>query len=332
MAEMYKPAYKLTLGTTVVDSGQQQFPAPLVRIDLELDMGPAAPFLEAVIARQEGFSLAAQDPVKLELGYKDSGVEKVFEGAVDSLVETHEGIGVKALGTAACLLDLRIFQSYEKQSAGKIVKDLVRTGGLSPGEIDEGLEFPYYVVDDSRNVFEQIRILADRCGFDLYQDADNKIFFKEFSKTSGDHTFEYGVHILSLDIGSSLPAFGSVQVWGESPASSEGEDAAFWLTQTPADFMGEAGSDEPLYLVKDRSIRTKAAADQSAAGILALAERKAVRGTLRILGYSSVLPGDTVTVKSAPWESMNSTYQVRRVYHHLSREQGFITSLGLIGI
>jgi phage protein D len=333
---LLRPAYRLQIGTTTIDSvdgtAGASLAATVVSIRAELDMDVPASSLAVLLGNVDGLAVAEGDPIALDLGYASDGLSPVMEGAilaVESGVSTYR---IDGLSPMAALLDLRLHQTYEKQTAGDIVSDLAGQAGLDVGQVEDGIDFAVYVVDDSKNAYEHARTLAEKCGFDLYLDVDNKLIFKSFEKTSADHTFEYGATILAVDVQRQEPAYRRVEVWGESPASSQGEDAASWLTKTPQDFMGQAGSGEPLLLVRDRSIRTKAAAEASAQARLRHVEREALAGSLTVLGAPQVKLGDAVEVKEMPDTGANGIYQVRRIEHRLSKATGFVTTIGWLGL
>jgi phage protein D len=280
----------------------------------------------------DGLAVAEGDPIALDLGYAGNGLSPVLKGAVRAVESGIATCRIEGLSPMTALLDLRLHQTYEKQTVGGIVSDLAGQAGLDVGQVEDGIDLPVYVVDDSKNAYEHARILAAKCGFDLYLDVDNKLVFKPFEKTRADHTFEYGLHVLAVDVQRQEPAYRRVEVWGESPASSQGEDAASWLTKKPQDFVGRAGSGEPLLRVQDRSIRTKAAAEASAQARLRQIEREALTGSLTVLGAPQVKLGDAVEVKGMPDAGANGIYQVRRIQHHLSKTGGFVTTIGWLGL
>jgi phage protein D len=326
---MLKPVYKLTIGTTAIDS-DSDLAAPVVSIQVEVDMDVPASRLAVTLGNADGLTAAEEDPISVEFGYAGEGTSAVFEGTVGAVKSDVTTWQVEGLSPMTALLDLRLHQTYEKQTAGDIVSDLAGQAELAMGDTQDGIEFPIYVVDDSKNGYEHARILAKKCGFDLYLDTENKLMFKPFEKTSADHTFEYGVNILDMKRRQEKPTYQRVEVWGESPSSSEGEDAVSWLTKSPSDFMGQAGSGEPLLLIKDRSIRTKAAAETCAQARLRQIERRALTGTVTVLGAPGVKLGDAIEIKGM--SDADGTYQVRRVCHHLSKTKGFVTTVGWMSL
>ncbi len=328
---MLRPTYELIVGATTIDSAND-IAAPVISIRAELAIDVPTSKLLITLASVDGLTVAEGDPISAALGYAANGPHPVLEGTVDLVglgITTHR---VTGLSPMTALLDLRLHQTYEKQTAADIVSDLAGQAGLTVGQAEDGINFPAYVVDDSKNGYEHARILAEKCGFDLYLDVDNQLTFKSFEKTSADHVFEYGVDVLALEVKRQEQAYGRVEVWGESPSSSQGEDAASWLTKTPRDFMGQAGSGDPLLLIKDRSIRTKAAAETYAQARLRRIERQAVTGTVTVVGAPQVKLGDAIEIRSMPEADANGTYQVRRVHHHLSKTAGFITEIGWMSL
>jgi phage protein D len=348
-----RPAFSLTLGSTTLTSsvaaggggdlvgaavgavtdalgGGGAAAAGAVVVGVEVDSDLDAPgTLDAWLGIAADVSVSPGEAVELELGYADS-LSTAFVGSVTSVEPDLVGLHVRAVTDESKLLQLRLNQVYENQAAGQIVSDLASQAGVSTGTVQNGFDLPFYVVDDSRSAYRHCRELAERTGFDLYVSADGELTFAGFDRGSADHTFGYARDVLSLSVTTAPPRFEAVEVWGESPASSEGAEAASWLVRDFSGSVGTAGSG-PLLRVSDPAVRTGDAAATSAQGRLAALTRRATFGTAVVLGAPDVQLGDAVTFEDVPDARLEGVFQVRRVRHTLTRGEGFTTRLELLG-
>ena len=202
--------------------------------------------------------------------------------------------------------------------------------GLLPARVQPGLDLPFYVVDDTRTAAAHCRDLAARAGFDLYVTPDGELTFAVFDKVSADHRFSYARDVLSLEVATAAPIYEKVEVWGESPASSEGVEAASWLVRDFSGSVGSAGSGATLR-ISDPALRTGDAAGQSAKGRLAVLSRRATFGVAEVLGSPSVALGSAVSFLNAPDARHKGVFQVKRVTHAFDKVNGFTTRLELLG-
>ena len=326
---MLNPTYRLTLGNTRIETSDVSSTHPVLALRTDADLDTPAAALDVWLGEPEDISIAPGDATKLELGY-ESDLTTAFTGVVDRVKPDLSRLHVQALTDSVKLLRLRVNQVYENQTAGQIVSDLAGQAGVSTGAIQDGLDFPFYVVDDARTAYQHCQDLAERSGFDLFTMPDGKLNFAAFDKAVPDHTFTYAQDVLSLEVASMPPSFERVEVWGESPASSEGSEAASWLVRDFSGSMGAAGGGSTLRL-SDVSIRTKDAAQTSAEGRLATISRRATFGVAIVLGSPEVAPGDSVTFRQAPDDRLGGVFQVKRVTHRFSKAGGFLTRLELWG-
>lgn len=324
---MPRPKYELISGATAID-GSARSPVRLRSLVFSARVGGAAPTVRAVFESAD-LPFAPTDPLSVRLGTAESGMTDVFEGRIDSVSPMLTETLVVAVSPAVDLLDLVVDESFEKQTAGAIARDLAGRAGISAGSVEDGIEFPYYVIDDRRNACEHLRRLAMGCGFDLYFDAANALAFAPYQPAQADHAFEYGVDLIDARVRAQPPPYDRVDVIPESPASSEGEEAASWIAAAPSDFAGSAGSGDRALVVRDRAIRTQEGAQQSADGRLAVLQRHAVEGQLVALGRASVSLGQRIEVVGV--DGISGTYQVASVTHKLTHAEGFLTTMSLWG-
>jgi phage protein D len=230
---------------------------------------------------------------------------------------------VTGLSFALRLLDLRVNQVYENQSAGNIVSDLAGRANVMTGEVSDGLRFPMYAIDDTKNAYEHIRDLAEKCGFDVYIDSENELVFKKYERKS-PQTFEYGKDIIQAEVNDQKPMAVSVLVCGESPSSFKGADTSHWLTKREVE--GVAGSGAGLS-IQDPTVKDKDTAEKVAEAKLEALERS-LSGAVKTIGKAEVKLGETIEVKGMPNAKMNGEFQIRSVEHFLSKTEGFTTIIG----
>ena len=83
---LLSPAYKLTIGSRVIDTTDEPKASTFVSIEVALDMNTPADSAALVIGRADGLHPAREDDVKIELGYHDdAGTEQVMAGTVVSV-------------------------------------------------------------------------------------------------------------------------------------------------------------------------------------------------------------------------------------------------------
>jgi phage protein D len=128
---------------------------------------------------------------------------------------------------------------------------------------------------------------------------------------------------------------GTVQTWGEGPASGGGESWA-WLTKDFTPRRGSSGAGTPTLLVESGALRTAQAAASAATAIATAIAAAALRGRVEIQGRPQVRLGDLVQLEGFPAragvDELDATYQVRAVRHRLDKTRGFVTRLDIRGL
>ncbi len=319
MPAMLHPAYEISIGSKTLESPTTD---NLISIRVSQDLDVPAASCEAFLRPADWTSkLKKDDPVRVSLGYDDSKVS-VFSGIIDGLERTIMSVRVFALSHMLKLLNLRTNAIYTEQNAKDIVQDLAGKIGIAAGKIDSGIDLKTYYVDASKNAYEHIRELAERSGFDVYLNAESKLFFKKY-EADKKHPLQYGHTILSVQAKHQTLAYKGVKILGESPASFKGSDTSTWLTTR--EVSGETGQDPKLQLF-DPLVR-----DQSAAGTEAQAILKTLSYgkflTVTVVGNSDIKLGDAIVLKQLPEDSLNGEYKVMGVEHLLSKSEGFRTTV-----
>ncbi|MGE0883013.1 MAG: phage late control D family protein [Blastocatellales bacterium] len=329
---MLRPAYKLTIGGKLVDTTDEPQASTMVDLNVALDVDTPSDSFTFVLGNVGSFRPAREDEVKVELGYADDGgLTQVMAGKVASVEPNLTTTRVIGYGGARALLGTYVEQTFESKKAGEIVSDLAGKASVDVATADDGIKFPFYVVDGRRSVYEHMRDLAGLCGFDLYLNADDELVFERFGNGKTVHVLELGKHIIALDVFRSRARAGKVEAWGESPASSQGEDAASWLTRDFISSHGEAGSGD-LLLLERSALRTRDAARTAAQAALTEINRRTLRGRVVTIGRPEVKLGDSIRLSGMADDSLNAIFQVRSVAHRITKLGGFTTAVGFRAI
>jgi len=318
---MLRPSYSLSIGSASLDPDSS---TDLISVRVDMTMNGQAGCFEAVLRSSGGLSVSKGDSITASLGYDDT--ETVFTGVVDGVDAGFHTLRVFGLNSISKMMRQRANSYYESQTCGAIVSDMAGTASVTEGDIEDGLTLPFYTVDSSKTFHEHTIDLARRNGFDVFANSDDELCFKAYESSSAT-TFEYGKDIIHVSRSEQEPLYKKVNVFGESPSSSQGDDSVHWLTKTAV--KGESGSENEL-IVQDASLRDT---DSVASAAEAIQGRfaKAVVVVLDVVGAATVKLDDTVEVSGAPDPSVNGEYQVVRVEHFLSKSRGFTSSLRLLG-
>lgn len=317
---MLKPSYRIQVGSEVFDVSSTCIVSVRVVRSVETPAGGC----EILFNLNDKISRIREgDEIQIHLGYGED-LKNVFNGFVDNLENEIARTRVLGLDSTSKLFGLRVNQVYEGQTAGQIVSDLAGKAGVAVEGAADGIRFPQYVVDDSKNVYEHMKDLADRCGFILYINVNNKIVFNRYEEKD-PHILEYGKNVIHVEVNKHEPRFTQVSVRGESPASFKGADKAHWLTKRLVE--GSAGSSGNKLLIKDPTARDRDTADKMAEAKLSELMRT-LSGTAKIVGDADIDLCDTVEIRGLRQNYMNGKYLVRSVEHVLNKKEGFITLVG----
>src|SRR5574341_576348 len=178
---MQKPACKVKIGSATFDSSTSQ-DIVSINVDLDIDV-PSDGFQITLKPSAKASAIKNGDAVTIELGY-EGALFKVLTGAVDTVKPAISEMAVSGLSTVSILTGTKVNQVYEKQSAGGIIKDLAGKAGIAFKDVQEGLSFPMYVIDDSKDCYTHMRELARKCGFDLFMTGDGRLVFKKYERQS----------------------------------------------------------------------------------------------------------------------------------------------------
>jgi prophage tail gpP-like protein len=319
--------FNLSIGSWSADSASDPH-TEVVSIETASALGAAATRCRITLyaAPSNGKQLSFQqgDPITVELTAGDV-TETVMTAAVKQVRSTLGTMVVTGRGTLEALATARVNAVYSNQTAQQIANDLASQASADVGDMDTGDTYPYFVAHESRSTLDLLRQIAGVEGMDLYASADGKLTMKRFTKQTADHTFKYGVDILDARIEERDPPTVHAIVAGESPASTQGNDAWYFLAKDASAFLGDSGSGVQLLATHDGAVRTKAAAKRLADATVAGIAAYTTAGRVVVLGAPAVKLGDAIAITDAPAPPLNATFKVTVVRHRFAKRSGLVT-------
>lgn len=318
------PTFEVHVGSKSFKSGSLHAP---ISIFITWNTLPAVDALRLEFSSEIDESFETGEPVSVDLGYENNNIT-IIKAKVAEIHRTLSKIELVGFNRIEKLTNLRITQSYEGQKAGEIISDICNIAGVETGKVSEGTKFFSCYLDRDKNCFEHLHELAKKCGFIVYMDWEGKLNVREASSSGANHTLTYGENLLECLNIEMKKKYTGVRVIGESPASSEGDDTASWLTKNEDIAKGEAGdtAGEILYL-SDSSLRTQEAATSRAEAENLRMEKDALYGRLKILGNPELSPGDTFNIEGFPRIEENRIMFITGLTHRLSKTEGFLTAI-----
>ncbi len=320
-----RPGFKVSFGSGSADDWKDA----LVSITVEVGLCPSVDHIEVILSgNSQAPSVSVKDTGSISLGYEDDSAMLVFSGEVESVRHDTQGtVRMTATNSGTTLAKLRVNQSYEQQSASDIVSDLAGQADADTGTVEDGIEFPYFVLDDRRSAYQHIDALAKKSGYLAYFSPEGELNFLPYTGGQSVQTFSYGLDILSLQLTESSPTIAQHTVVGEGAAGSQGSEAWSWLIKDPAPITGNAGDGEPARQSQDSSLRSAETIQSLANGVVQAAGLYQHFGKLLVPGAPAVTVGSTIEISEAPQDALNGQCLVRGVRHVYSKREGFTTLL-----
>lgn len=311
--------YKISMGAFSLVPGEG---LTYLRTSASLDV----PVNEGLVCfvNEEKVTLKQGDPVKIEAGY-DSSLKLIFTGVVERVTVHFKEVEVRCAGCFNSLAASRMNLSYEGQSSGDIVKDILGQCGIKEEKVEPGLSYADYYIGDNRTLWENCRLLAMRNGFDFYATPEDKGVFAPYSPGSPVELV-YGEDLLEMEEESFVSSIEGVELFGESPVGQgEGEDASSWLTKK--EVKGSSGkSSGNIFRQADFSLRTKDMAGKAAENI-ASPLATVLRGRALLIGNPGVAAGSTVKFKDLPSSFEGGEHKVVGVSQLLDSTRGYVTEI-----
>jgi hypothetical protein len=308
--------------------GDDPWAAALVAIRVDSYLAPAVDVAVLQLANEaRAPSVAVGDPGSIELGYADGENVLVFTGKVDAIHTNLAGATrITLVNGSAALARRRINQSYQQQSAGAIVSDLIGQCEVAAATVEDGSDYPFYVVDAPRTVYQHIARLAQRSGYIAAMTAEDKLQFSPAAVDAAVQTFTYAQDLMALQAAEDTPLAG-VLFTGEGAAGSQGSDAWSWLIKDASAVQKSAGEADGALPLVDAALRSGDALETAAAAYLA--EQGGSAGLLLVPGAPDVTVGAAVEIVDAPQAALNGLHLVTRLRHSYDKQRGFVTQLAL---
>lgn len=338
---MLRPAYRIVIGDHVVDTTQEARASTAVELTVRLDLDAPADGFTLRQGQVGGLRPQPGDDAAISLGYADdpAGLVRVLTGLVVAVEPGLETKRITGHSTADKLLRTFVDKTFEDTTAGEVVRALGTEAGIDLDSVEDGPPLPAYVVDGRRPVARHLRDLAYLAGFDTYVTAAGGLVFEGFTGSRPVHKLKYGEHVLAAELFRARPRAGTVQVWGDSPGSSRGDESWAWLTKDFGARRGSAGTATPTLLVERAAVRTGKLAASVATSVAETLTEQALHGRVRIQGRPQLALGDVVRLEGFPEragvDELDGNYQVRGVRHHLTKTTGLITDIefrSLVGV
>ena len=326
------PAYKLVIGDRKVDTTDEPRASTVDLLQVDLDIEAPADSLTLRLGNVGGLSPKRKDDATVELGYvEDSSLTLVFPGEVACVEPNLQSTRIIALSPAQKLLEAYREETFEFKTAGDIVKKIAEDAGIIVAQTEPGALLPAYVVDGKRSGYAHLRDLADLTGYDLFFNPSGELVYRRTIFTTTLHVFEFAKQIIELEVRQSEPAAASVEAWGESVGTSQGEESWAWLVKDFSSSKGTAGTGAVKLLLERPALRTGQLAQLAAEGALANFQANGIRGRLLTFGRPQVKSGDSLRIKDAPDTRVNGDFRVRAVHHRITKKKGFTTEIEFRG-
>lgn len=312
------PVAKLTSGSRSLTTAE----GGVALVEARLASGGEHDSVRAVLwATSKLANLAPGDPLAIAIGDRDT-LSDVSSGEV-TRAEVREGyVVIDALASTAKLSRERRSQSWEDQTVGDIVRDLV--GSLTIDELDASLKLPWFAVDVQRTIWSHLRELASAIGAEVGASATGGVRFVPATAAPNVHTLRRGADLVQWQLaGYAQPDARGARAYGA--ASESGSAQWHWLRGDAASGAGGAVANAIA-----GALRTLDAADAVANARQQRRTRRTMQGVVITSGSPTIRPGDVVTldgVDGAP----TKRWRVRTVTHRLDGSRGLATTLGVEG-
>lgn len=314
---MRRPETQITLAGRALSGPQAGIRAISVTLGtgsahdaFRVDVWPGSSALQAVPG----------DTAEIAIGYDGSPI-KVLTGTVTAVQRTQSGGTLEGLAGTAVLSGSRVARSFVRVEVGKIVSDLVKAAGATGGVIDAPIKLSAFHVDESRTIWTHVQALAELSGSAVSAGADGSLNFQPVkAAATTPPKLRYGAEVVSWELERRDPEKVPFDVMAPGAASEDGEEKWHLLTKEPE------GSTPSKPVRFTAALADKESASAQAKAIAGAAKRAARRGTVVVVGDSSVRPGDVVEVDGLP-NAAGGAFRVTALSHELAAESGFHTRL-----
>ena len=293
-------------------------------ITVERDIYSGADTFELIYAPDSDLQFQTDEIISISLGYNDENQE-IIKGMITEITSDLSFLKIRGYNEQIFLVNMHLAQTYERQNAGDIVSDICDIAQVRTDRIDNGIDLSFYYLAQDKNCFEHIHDLARKNGYVTYMNEEGKLNFCE-PGAGNDHSITYGVDLLQIIAISQKQVYSGVRVFGESPASSQGDDTMSWLTSKEDEIKAEKGdmSGEVL-VISDKSLRIQEATAKRAEAKLKRIRKASLYGRLLIIGKQDMFPGDHFHVEDCSNIDKGKKLFINRIVHIFSKKEGFLS-------
>lgn len=317
---MFNVAYKITIGSSIYSNDKS---TRLLGLRVNKSLQIPVNSCQLMLSTDKSISVQPEDALKVEIGYKNE-ITQVFTGKVQQVNWGLETVELVAESSWISLVTAKLNLLYEKPTAADIVKDVAQRLKLKVNKAESGLKFPIYILADSTSAYGNLKDLARMSGFDLYANEKDELIFAKYSPQN-THEFQYGKDILAVEITAGKTAISGVEVYGESPASQQGEKTYSWFAKAVV-----KGNDGESGVMTRRQFEPSAKTEDLASKMAAafwIAQLPKKQGWAKVMGNAKVKLGDGVKLTALPQSAGNGSFKVTGITHVLNRRQGFWTKI-----
>lgn len=271
--------------------------------------------------------VAVDDALSIQLGY-GSSLSPVFSGKLARIVTALDGTLRLSLDSGClALAHYRQNASFEQQDAGRLVRSIIGSPGLSAGTIENGASYPFIALDDRLDSWQWIARLARDSGLQAWFDAEGKLNFKTVVAGAPAASFRYGESLLALEFGERRAPWEQVDVVGEGAAGSQGSQAWSWLSKQRSNVAATGGSGSVAAIRSEASLRSMADAQGSARALAERGSKRAQSVRVRVPGNAALGPGDVISLSDCPGGRGDGQYLLWRIQHRFDKRSGFTSWL-----
>ncbi|TDE92433.1 hypothetical protein EXU48_12750 [Occultella glacieicola] len=297
-----------------------------VRVDLALAPGVASALL--VLPRDLRVEAEPGEDVEIALRGEGEDEVRVFTGTVQAVRRSLGEVTVICGDAAAALAGIRTGATFEQQSAGAIVRALIREAGARAGTVDLDLDLVTYVAHQGRTALEHVATLAGWAGAIASSNPDGGLDVLRFPSPPADVALRYGREIAELTLTAGQRS-ADVALAGSGPAGSTSAPGARRQSTgvVPSD---AAGPDATTVREAAPALRTPTAVSG------ATRARNARNGAPRLTGGCWLVPGlragTTVEIADAPRPGAAGPWLLTRVQHRVGPGARGLTRFEGIGL
>jgi hypothetical protein len=314
-SSLLAPTYTLTLG-------QQRFAEQALALDLRLAAAPVIDSLTATLPAAVKLSASPGDPAALTLGSGEKEAA-VFSGTVDSVRRSFDGVRVTALDAGAALARLRPAATYEKVTAGTVIRRLADTAGADVGAVDDGVDLAFYVADPGRTALDHVARLAAWSGALARVSAAGALEARVVDASRAEVALRFGREVLALDDATVRSTVTSWVVAGEGGAGTTAAPAAL---RPVTDFFAGQRPDGPSLDSRWRfapALRTPRGAATAGAALARSYRSSRERGRLSAFLQPDLRPGTIIEVHDLPDGLPGGPLWLHHVRHRLDGTGAF---------